>query len=82
MKRVPKYILKLLERRFKLAMELNDVCYKIDNYCEKVGVNVTESCENSVLTDVTIYYEPWNAIINTKQAIEKALRGENEYDRP
>lgn len=81
MKSVPKYILKLLDRRYKLAMELNDVCCKIDKYCEKVGVDMIESCKNSVLTDVTIYCEPWNAIVNTRQAIEKALRGEAEYDR-
>ena len=75
---IPKYVEKLLERRRKLAFALIDVCCKVDDYCEKIGVDMIDSCTNSVLTDVTIYCEPWNAIENTRQAILKALNGGNE----
>ena len=70
---IPKYVEKLLQRREKLAFELIDVCSKIDDYCEKVGVDMDDSCKNSVLTDVTIYCEPWNARVNTREAILAAL---------
>ncbi len=73
MNKVPKYVLKLLERRRKLALELTTVCCRVDNYCEKIGVDMIDGCKNSVLTDVTIYCEPWNAYHNTLDAIEEAL---------
>lgn len=69
---IPKYIDNLLIRRKKLAMQLMDVSSKIDEYCEKIGVDMMDS-SNSVLTDVTIYCEPWTAYTNTKRAIEMAL---------
>lgn len=78
MAEIPKYVEKLLERRRKLAFELMDVCCKVDKYCEKVGVDMIDSCKNSVLTDVTIYCEPWNAIVNTRQAILEALERRSE----
>lgn len=53
-------------------MELIGVSSQIDEYCEKIGVDMNDSSA-SILTDVTIYCEPWNAIINTREAIEKAL---------
>ena len=73
MAEIPKYVEKLLQRRRKLAMDLITVCCEVDDYCEKVGVDMTDSCTNSVLTDVSIYCEPWNAINNTREAIQKAL---------
>ena len=45
---------------------------KINQYSEKIGVDMMNS-SNSVLTDVTIYCEPWTAYTNTKRAIEMAL---------
>lgn len=78
MNNVPKYILKLLDRRRKLALELTSVCCKIDDYCTKIGVDMTESCKNSVLTDVTIYCEPCNARENTENAIREALHKKME----
>lgn len=73
MAEIPKYVEKLLQRRKKLAMELITVCCEVDDYCETVGVDMVDSCTNSVLSDVTIYCEPWNAINNTREAIQKAL---------
>ena len=74
-KPVPKYVLKMLQRRADLAMKLMDACSKVDEYCEKVGVDMDMFEENSIFTHVSIYCEPWNAYSNTLQAIEKALNG-------
>lgn len=79
MKQVPKYVLKLLERRTKLAMDLIDVCCRVDDYCEKVGVDMTAD-ESCVITHVMIYAEPWNARDLTLAAIEKALKGGADHE--
>lgn len=73
MKQVPKYILKLLERRRKLAWELNAVGVKIDCYCEKIGVDLGDETA-SLMSDVKIYCEPDNAYHLTLDAIENAMK--------
>ena len=76
-KKIPKRILKLLERRCKLAQALMDVCSELDRYCEKIGIEVGDP-RAVLLTDIRIYCEPGNAYFTTKDAIQKALNGEWE----
>lgn len=72
MTKTPKYVEELLIQRKRLAMKLMTVCDKLDTYCAKIGVNLDD--EDASLKDhVSIYSEPWNAINNTREAIEKAL---------
>lgn len=76
MRQIPKYVENLLLRRKKLAEQLLEVCSEVDNYCDKIGVDMNDT-NASILSDVTIYYEPWNAIDNTKNAIINALNTNN-----
>ncbi len=72
MTKIPKHVEALLTQRKQLAMKLMTVCDKLDTYCEKIGVDLDD--EDASLKDhVSIYSEPWNAISNTREAIEKAL---------
>lgn len=78
-KTVPKYVLKLLNRRAKLAMDLIGVCCDVDAYCEKIGVDMVNAEEAAVCTYVTIYTEPWSAYQATLTAIENVLhKGEKD----
>ena len=72
MKKIPKYVENMLQRRKKLALQLIDVCAQVDEYCEKIGVDMNDTSA-SLSTDVTIYCEPLNAISCTRNAILKAL---------
>lgn len=76
MRQIPKYVENLLLRRKKLAEQLLEVCSEVDNYCDKIGVD-TNDTDASILSDVTIYFEPWDAIDNTKNAIINALNSKN-----
>lgn len=72
MKKIPKYVENMLQRREKLALQLMGVCSQVDEYCEKIGVDMNDPSA-SLLTHVTIYCEPWTAISCTRNAILKAL---------
>lgn len=72
MKEIPKYVEKLLARRQKLAEDLLLVSAQVDEYCEKIGVDMTDD-DAAVLTNVAIYMEPWNAIQYTRSTILAAL---------
>ena len=75
MKKVPKYVLKMLERRSRLASELLSACCAVDEYCEKIGVNIYD--EDACLgTDVRIYCEADGGYSATLKAIEKTLNVE------
>lgn len=76
MKQIPKYVENLLRRRKKLAEQLLEVCSEIDNYCDKIGVDMNNT-DASILSDATIYFEPWNAIDNTRNTIITALNSKN-----
>lgn len=76
MKQIPIYVETLLLKRKKLAEQLLEVCAEIDNYCDEIGVDMNDT-DASILTDVTIYCEPWNAINNTRNAIINALNSKN-----
>lgn len=52
--------------------KLMTVCNKLDDYCEKIGIDLDNE-DVSLKDHVSIYSEPWNAINNTREAIEKAL---------
>lgn len=71
--KIPQWVEKLLERRQKYAEELSVVSSKVDEYCESLGIDLMDG-SNSLLTDVSIYLEPGNALNNTRQAILEALK--------
>lgn len=72
MKTIPKRVLNLLKRRYNFAMKLLDVGAQIDDYCEKIGLDLSD-CDNALISDVKIYCEPWTAYTCTRQAIENKL---------
>ena len=76
-KQIPKRILKLLERRCRLAQTLSDVSSQLDSYCESIGIEIGDP-RAALLSDVRIYCEPGSAYLSTKDAIQKALNGEWE----
>ncbi len=72
-KTVPKYVLKLLDRRRRLSQDLMSVCHEVDEYCKKIGVDFgnPDAC---LQTDVRIYCEVDGAYDSTLSVIEKTLR--------
>ena len=71
-KTVPKYVLRLLDKRRKLAQDLLSVCCEIDNYCEKIGVDFNDP-DACLMTDVRIYCEFDGAYGSTLSVIKKTL---------
>lgn len=69
---IPQYIEKALKRRMNLAERLAAVCTDLDGYCERIGVDLSAP-DNSLLSDATIYCEPYTAYQNTRDAIIAAL---------
>lgn len=69
--KIPKYIRKKLERRTKLAQDLNEVSSEIDDWLESKGVNLGEYpiCD-CVLTGCRIYCEPQGAAITLINYLE------------
>lgn len=77
MKHVPKYVLKLLERRRRLSNKLMDVNAQIDEYCSKIGVDMTD--ENACVgSDIKIYCETDAGCGMTLEAIKKALERQSK----
>lgn len=76
---IPKYVEKLLERRSKLAVNLISVILELDDYCERIGIDM---CDDSAVLGLNpiILSEPDVAYDRTKSAIEKALK-ENRVKR-
>ena len=60
--KIPKYIEHLLNRREKLAYQLNECNIKLDNWLEKNGATLTDSdiCD-AVISGCMIYCEPTTA---------------------
>lgn len=77
--KIPKYVENLLERRIKLAENLISVILELDDYCERIGIDM---CNDSAAigTNPIILSEPDVAYDRTKSAIEKALK-ENRAKR-
>ena len=78
MKDIPKYILKLLDKREKLAEKLQDVNYEISDYCERIGMDLINSDlldTACLLSHVEIYCNPSSAKEATTRAIWEKLNG-------
>lgn len=56
--KIPKYVQKIIDRRWKLAEELNDVSTKLDEWLENNGIPI---CNDYTTTGCMIYCEPYNA---------------------
>lgn len=71
---IPKKILKLLERRERLALELMEVTSKVDSWLETNGADLTDSdLTDSTLTGCMIYCEPENARKNVEDYIRNKM---------
>lgn len=79
-KKVPKYVVKMLQRRTKAARNLRDACVEVDNYCQSIGLDVYHPLfYNACLcSDVRIFCEEGASETTTLEAIEKVLNGEIE----
>lgn len=71
-KTVPKYVLRLLERRSRLSRELAIVSSKVDRYCERIGVDFDDP-DACLMTDFRIYCEADGAYHSTLGVIQKTL---------
>lgn len=71
-KTVPKYVIRLLERRKKLSQQLMAVCGQIDEYCEKIGVDFNDP-DACLASDIRIYCETDGAYDSTLSVIENTL---------
>jgi hypothetical protein len=57
--KIPKKIQNIIDRRERLAMELLDVCEKLDSWLEKNGADLTDSdIADSTISGCMIYCEP------------------------
>lgn len=70
---IPKYVEKMLQKRAKLAMKLLTVSSEVDEYCKAIGVDIEDNEKWSVNGDVKIFFEPEDAIDDTRAAILEAL---------
>ena len=72
---VPKYVLKALERRRKIADRLIDACAEVDTLAERFGVD-TDKVPEVFGTGCMIYCEPKNAEEIARELFEKAIEKE------
>lgn len=64
--KIPKYVQKLIDRRWKLAEELNDVSNQLDAWLENNGISI---CNDYTTTGCMVYCEPYNA----KKCVEEDI---------
>jgi hypothetical protein len=76
-KTVPKYVLKALERRKKIADRLMDACSEVDNLAERFGVD-TDEVPEVFGSGCMIYCEPENAEEIARELFEKAIAKEEK----
>ena len=57
-KKIPKYFLKALRQRTKLAEKLADSCSIVDSWLEKEGFLYENEINDAVITGCLIYVEP------------------------
>lgn len=68
---IPKKIQRLLDRRYKLAMDLMSISCDLDSWLEKNGADLMDAdLVDSTVTGCMIYCEPCNA----KSAVEKYIQ--------
>ena len=79
-KKVPQYVIKMLKRRTKASRDLRVACAKLDEYCDKIGLNVYHPLYDDacLCTDIRIICEEGASERVTYEAIEKVLNGETE----
>ena len=72
--KIPKKIQTLLNRRERLALQLNNICRQLDAWLEKNGADLTDAdlCD-STLTGCLIYCEPYNAKASVMDYIENKM---------
>lgn len=68
--KIPKKIDKLIEKRQKLAEELNAADLVLCEWLENKGIN-TAMLQDSVATGCMMYCEPGTAANNVRKAIEE-----------
>lgn len=69
---IPKYIIKKLDRRRRLAEELSTVSSEIDNWLESKGIDITDpDIADCTLTGARIYCEPSGAEATLIDYLEK-----------
>ena len=72
--KIPKKILKLLDRRYKLATKLASVENELDTWLEKHGANLSDfEIADSTVTGCMIYVDPGAANHNVINYIEERL---------
>lgn len=76
-KNVPKYALKLLDRRRRLSQQLMMACGEVDEYCKKIGVDFDDP-DACLSADIRIYCEVDAAYGGTLSVIKKTLGIEEE----
>lgn len=71
---IPKSVKNMLNKRERLAYELNEVCNKLDAWLEENGADLTDSrLVDCTITGCMIYCEPNNAKLAVASYIEEAL---------
>lgn len=80
MNKIPKYVLKLLDKRRKAVQQFLQASSAVDDYCQKIGITpMSDLFEDAcLLTDVRILGEGDSAYTLTLKAIEEQLRRNNE----
>ena len=75
MKKVPKYVVEMVQRRTRLSRQLRSACADVDKYCESIGLNINHPLfdEAALCTDIRIYCEEDAAQHITLEAIQKVL---------
>ena len=79
-KTVPKYVLRMLDRRERYAQKLLTAVVEVNRYCAKIGLDPTnDRYEDAVLgSHVMIFLEPEIARENTLAEIERILQEGSE----
>lgn len=71
---IPKKIQKLLDRRYRLAMDLISACNQLDSWLEKNGAELSDSeLSDSTLSGCMIYCEPQNAKLTVEDYIKNRM---------
>ena len=75
-KTVPKYVLRMLDRRERYARKLLNVVVEVNRYCTKIGLDpMNDRYDEAVLgSHVMIFLEPEIARENTLTEIERILQ--------
>lgn len=74
--RVPKYVIRMLDRRERYAQKLLTTVVEVNRYCAKIGLDpMNDRYDDAVLgSHVMIFLEPEVARENTLAEIERILQ--------